>query len=425
VPAGVNDPKARFALLFGDSTIPLTLDSISLEVSQGCPGECVVGTWTCPDENHESVCLNGAPCNYGSTSPCNPDQVCVAGKGCQPCGHAQEPCCAAETCLVVTDKCSDGICVPSGCVDKDGDGFPDVACGGTDCNDAVWAIHPGAVELCNGIDDNCNGPVDETFDLSSNFANCGSCGHVCSPGESCVNGVCVPPLPTCVDADGDGHAALGSCPGADDCDDSDPKNFPGNIEVCDSKDNNCNGVVDDAPQGVGAPCKVPQKFGVCADGLTACTNGAITCAQTTFPSSEVCDGLDNDCNGVVDDGVTTTYYKDADGDGYGDPAKTSTACTAPPGYVAQKGDCDDADPNVNPSVPEICDGKDNNCNNIIDEGCSCVNGATQPCYTGPPSTLNIGVCHGGTATCNVSGRRPPFGDPRSRGGPEGGVVSGP
>lgn len=83
---------------------------------------------------------------------------------------------------------------------------------------------------------------------------------------------------------------------------------------------------------------------------------------------EVCDGLDNNCDGRIDEGVTTTYYQDADGDGYGNAAITKQTCTIPQGYVADSTDCSDTDKNTYPGATEICDGIDNNCNGQTDEG---------------------------------------------------------
>jgi hypothetical protein len=90
---------------------------------------------------------------------------------------------------------------------------------------------------------------------------------------------------------------------------------------------------------------------------------------TVYPGApEVCDGLDNDCDGEVDEGAAETiFYRDADGDGYGDPAATLEACAAPPGYVTVGGDCDDTRAEVHPGAPEICDGLDNDCNGLIDD----------------------------------------------------------
>jgi len=81
---------------------------------------------------------------------------------------------------------------------------------------------------------------------------------------------------------------------------------------------------------------------------------------------EACDGIDNDCDAVIDEGVKNTYYLDADDDGYGDPNNTAQACTAPAGYVAENTDCNDSDGSVNPGAEEVCDGIDNDCDGVID-----------------------------------------------------------
>ena len=79
-------------------------------------------------------------------------------------------------------------------------------------------------------------------------------------------------------------------------------------------------------------------------GTEYCSGGGPsgTCVGQTTPVSEVCDGLDNDCDGVTDDGVLNTYYRDEDSDGYGNPNITIQACSPPPGYVAAAGDCVDS-----------------------------------------------------------------------------------
>ncbi|GAX61494.1 hypothetical protein SCALIN_C22_0208, partial [Candidatus Scalindua japonica] len=83
---------------------------------------------------------------------------------------------------------------------------------------------------------------------------------------------------------------------------------------------------------------------------------------------EVCDGIDNNCDGQTDEGVTTAYYEDKDGDGYGNPGSVSNACSQPSGFVTNNGDSDDNDPAINPDALEICDGIDNNSNGQVDEG---------------------------------------------------------
>ena len=83
---------------------------------------------------------------------------------------------------------------------------------------------------------------------------------------------------------------------------------------------------------------------------------------------EICDGIDNNCDGQVDESVKTTYYEDADRDGFGNPNSSQSSCNQPSGYVADNTDCDDQDATVYPNAPEICDGKDNDCDGQFDEG---------------------------------------------------------
>ncbi len=84
-------------------------------------------------------------------------------------------------------------------------------------------------------------------------------------------------------------------------------------------------------------------------------------------ATETCDGRDDDCDGLTDEDLLLVYYADSDGDGYGDPSRTASACDAPPGYVSNGGDCDDTDPAVYGGV-ELCDGVDNDCDGSVDFG---------------------------------------------------------
>ncbi len=84
-------------------------------------------------------------------------------------------------------------------------------------------------------------------------------------------------------------------------------------------------------------------------------------------AAETCNGIDDDCDAEIDEGVQTTFYADTDQDGYGALDVSVAACEAPPMYVASAGDCDDADADVNPDATEICDGVDNDCDSTTSE----------------------------------------------------------
>src|SRR3989339_1613260 len=151
---------------------------------------------------------------------------------------------------------------------------------------------------------------------------------------------------------------------------------------------------DDTDPTVGAPLPVyydedgdgygaGEPYGLtCGNGAPAPTedvSGGVTLAgdcddnnpDISPGTEEVCDGLDNNCDGGVDEGVPTTYYQDADGDGYGTPAiwTEATGCYQPDGYVADDTDCDDADSGINPDAIEVCNDLDDNCWWGVDEGC--------------------------------------------------------
>ena len=230
----------------------------------------------------------------------------------------------------------------------------------TDCDDSKSAVKPGAVEICDGIDNNCNGTIDEG--VKSIFFR---------------------------DADGDGFgnrsdsisacsAPAGYVSNKTDCDDSKSTVRPGAIETCDGLDNNCNGVIDEGVKSVFYRDADGDNFGNGSDSVIACNAPAgyvankLDCDDTKNAvkpgASEICDGLDNNCNGTTDEGVKSVFYRDADGDGFGNRVDSISACSAPAGYVANKTDCDDSKNSVKPGGIEVCDDLDNNCNGTIDEG---------------------------------------------------------
>jgi len=88
-------------------------------------------------------------------------------------------------------------------------------------------------------------------------------------------------------------------------------------------------------------------------------------------ATEICNGVDDDCDGVIDENLaTSTFYFDYDQDGYGVTATSTIACAAPSGYTATSSDCEDDNSLINPGKNEICDGLDNDCDGVVDEGCN-------------------------------------------------------
>jgi hypothetical protein len=112
----------------------------------------------------------------------------------------------------------------------------------------------------------------------------------------------------------------------------------------------------------------------------------------------LCNGYDDDCDGLVDEGLTTTYYVDADFDGHGDASLPIQACVAPAGYSPTATDCDDTNGSVHPGASESCDGVDQNCDGQVDEGNP---GGGSQCTTGMSGICARGLtaCVGGAVTC--------------------------
>lgn len=324
--------------------------------------------------------------------------------------------------------------------DSDGDGYGDPdnyqdlnSCesgwvvDNTDCDDSDASVNPDATEVCDGLDNNCDGQIDEGFSEEE-------CGYVCegmgydynaargndlrccgnnegegSPYESVevscsdgndndCDGLLDDADPDCTgicnnsgendwinastpgicnqcdypgDQDGDQlDSGWGAYPGrVDDCDSdcgivdttiSFSEFEPGGETSCDGLDNNCDGIADN----ISSPPLCTLQDGVCSGATQTCggTSGWVDCGPAEYGSDyelieATCDGLDNDCDGEVDEeGVCC---EDEDGDGYFaiDP------------NCGGSNDCDDTRAWINPGSAETCDGFDNNCNSTVDEGC--------------------------------------------------------
>ncbi len=276
--------------------------------TQSCFYNSTSGCWewsapvACPEG------CNGGVCGGVCTDECTPQGAaqCVNEQTIRECGYWDGQCLTwqARTCPADTPYCKDGACVEcrndgdcgvgvcqdgqcvTSCSDDDHDGY---SC--DDCDDTNEAIHPGAVEVCNNADDDCDGVVDEGCDDDRDgFADA---------SMSCDGSFL------------DGTGVVRSC-SLRDCDDTNPEVYPG--------------------------------------------------------AGEYCNGVDDDCDGVVDD--TPMSYVDRDHDGYGDQPVDGCFCDArgcPDGFASQGGDCDDTNPAASPAAREVCtDGVDNNCDGLLD-----------------------------------------------------------
>jgi len=249
-----------------------------------------------------------------------------------------------------------------------------------DCNDNNADVHPGATEICNGLDDDCDGsPYDDgAVDAVAYWQDVDGDGY----GDSDLEKMACEQL-------------VGWVTNRDDCNDANPDINPKATEVCDGIDNNCDGVVDEDS----ASDAVTWYSDADGDGhgdsgrfgtqVTACTppsgyadnnNDCDDTNSAMYPGTvEACDGFDNDCDGDVDNlnvaqaSQGSLWYPDADSDGYGgSPVKR--ACSQPAGYLSTQEDCDDLNPDINNGAQEICDGFDNDCDGLADDMDSSVTG---------------------------------------------------
>jgi hypothetical protein len=249
--------------------------------------------------------------------------------------------------------------IDAGADDADADGYT----ADVDCDDSDPEVNPGADEVCDAIDNNCEGGIDEGFDVDEDtYTTCGADGTVGTGDDDCLDSnssvnpgaeeLCNGEDDDCNDIIDDGdfdddNDGADDCTGGD-CDDSDPTVRPGALELCDGLDNDCDDAIDEIFPDVDV------------DGVSECTDCDDT-DNANFPGNiETCDGQDNDCDcdsdtnndgtlcGEGDDGVDENAI-DSDNDGVG--------CL----------DCDDDNDEVFPGAPQICDAVlDNDCDTVVD-----------------------------------------------------------
>ena len=449
----------------------------STEICDGCDNDC------------DGIADNGIadiPCGFSQGPPCN--DVCAGTRSCGAPGAVSEPgaclpgfpgsrfgsCSAtgsAEVCNGCDDNC-DGLVdngIPPTACDAPGDpgtwvyGAPSQCRRGQQpCNGPCtgW-VGPGT-EVCDGIDNDCDGVIDNNVPGTGN--DCGTAVGQCQKGTTaCVGGVIVcqggnppqpeicngldddcdgttddaplgdaPSNPACWDLPASGcspvcnHANLDWCPppggtctgtgslsspcttGTLVCDGANGWKCQGGVvpapEVCDGADNDCNSQTD---ENLGSPVgdSCGSDVGECMSGTNICDMGSIVCDGEVGPTAEQCNGLDDDCNGLVDDGIPLGSSCEAPYDTNLYPGdRTQGECR--PGNL----DCDGNGGlicvgGIGPS-PEVCDGIDNDCDGQVDEAGPApdgIDGTADPLdpsrTIGDPCGTDVGECSQGALGC--------------------------
>ncbi len=341
---------------------------------------------------------------------------------------------AAEICGNSIDENCDGAdqpCTPL-CEDKDGDNYGDcsVGCGscafvGHDCDDANSAINPGATEICDNQDNNCDGNIDEGCDNDNdNYCDCTqTMGAVAT-------------IDTCPLTDLSNFSATCDCK-----DDSGMGTInPGAEEICDGADNDCDGAIDEGCNDDGDNyCDCGMNIAVGADLDSLCPNtintNAVTISSTCDcndsdininpGATEICgNGIDEDCSGVADlcavvcgDGTCdvaagecsvcaadcSTETGCCNNNGTCEAGENSTNCPGDcpacwdndgDGHADEScggDDCDDSDNTIYPGATEVCDDKDNDCRIATPDG----SGE----FPTPLNSKQQGVCSGSLQAC--------------------------
>ena len=407
-------------------------------------GRCRAGTRVCGPVGRWGECVGGvAPqsdvCN-GADDDCNGvvDDEFEVGRPCDgigACGQGVIECrnevftrCSTdpggsraqdedEECNAVDDDCDgevdEGFAVGAACVGACGTGETECGQDGNPIcgTDPGGAAHIVAEEACNGVDDDCDGAVDEGFALGSACRGIGMCGdgaiecddsgatrcstepggtesgaspEVCNGIDDDCDGALDEDFEVGVACEGEGACRAGETQCAADgrliCDtERGGLRDESRPEICDGEDNDCDGAVDEG-LGVGEPCPA---FGACAAGLLECgPDGTTVCDSLEAATPEVCNAIDDDCDGVVDEDFGLGAECGGSGAcGFGVvecDAEGGTQCSTEPGGRDDQ------------SSPERCDGVDNDCNGTVDDGQGC---GGDTCETAPG--LVFGDMHGG------------------------------
>ena len=416
---------------------PIPSDELCDGVDQDCDGATDEGDpeggGECQVDGLEGICGAGTlHCDGGSLA-------CVSdGVGAEEECNGQDDDCDGEvdekgatgctTYYLDKDEDQYGVASAQQCLCAPIDFYTAIEAG--DCDDLEAAANPGADEVCDGVDNDCDGLIDPpgipgtekyyTDDDDDGYSDGLVSAFLCAATETHSTQL----TGDCDDGDPDIHpAAPEGCDGEDnDCDgvvdgtgsavtcttncgfgvkacvggellpcDAPPESLctdyadcseyltceacppPPADDQCDGVDDDCDGLADDEAEMVlldGAQAVGPEQpcgVGICLGGVTECVGGILVCSTEDLAVSETCNDDDDDCDGESDEDLLQPVWHDGDEDGYGDPDATQLVCIAPSGWVANALDCDDSDIAIHPGAEETCDGKDNDCNGVTDQ----------------------------------------------------------
>ena len=351
----------------------------------------LTGTACAPDH----PCAKVGVCAAGQCIPNDPSCACTVPGDC-----ADEDPCTVDACG------DDGLCAPALLDCDDGDPCTEDGCtAGEGCtHEPSPAV--GEPEICNGADDDCDGLVDEGFPglgapcdggdgdaCAGGTLGCADGGVACvgdEPVDEACNGVdddCdglvdedTPGLGEACDGDDEDACARGvlvCAEGGTACDEA----GAGYAELCNGLDDDCDGDVDEGFAGLGDPC-TPDAGASCGDGFVVCApdEQGVACLSGA-PGAETCNGVDDDCDGVVDPPGALgclTWYRDLDGDEWGAGAGACLCAPTATFTTTDDGDCDDLRADVHPGGAALC-GADGDCDGSpVDPGEPCDDGDGDP-----------------------------------------------
>ncbi|MDP2309159.1 MAG: putative metal-binding motif-containing protein, partial [Pseudomonadota bacterium] len=267
----------------------------------------------------------------------------------------------------------------------------------TDCLDTSAISHPGAPEICDRLDNDCDGTTDEDSAVDATTwyrdADADSYGNAAVTDREC-------------------YVPSGYVANSTDCLDTRAASYPGAPEYCNTYDDDCDGTVDedsaldvvtwyrDADADSYGNLSVTDRECTVPSGYVANSTDCDDARALTNPgATEYCNSVDDDCDGTIDENAAAdaiTWYRDADSDAYGNPSVSSVSCTAPSGYILNNTDCLDTSAISYPGANEICDSLDNDCDGTVDD--SPIDGTT---YYADSDTDGFGDPSSTTSQCSL------------------------